>query len=439
MFSGLNTADLDPRQIWTDMVRDRGIKHYLEMEEKDGHFSSQLETRKEGVLSKPRRVIPASDAASDMRIAEAVEDVLDQMADFDNTLYELLDALGKGVAIAEIMYEFEGREIRPFEQRFRPQGAFLFGESTGPQNGPLRINAVGQDALILPENKFVVHSFRPHLGNRWGRPLARRRFWPSWFKRQDIRQWLKFVEKGTGTVIAKYPQGAKEDEKAMALQTAEAINDETAVAIASNFVIEILEHARQGKTDTYQSLAENYANSEISKVVLGQVLTSSGSDKGSGSLALGQVHNEVRQEKTEVDARSLMRVMNQQVIRPYVVLNFGPQVNAPRWVIDYEEGEDLAQLSERDERLARIGVPLPVSYFHERYQLPEAEQDEPVVARRGADLLPPSEFAEDDDAADREPGVVAGAGVRQARGLYAEWVAGLLDKAAAEVPEDEES
>ena len=211
------------------------------------------------------------------------------------------------------------------------------------------------------------------------------------------------------------------------------------MAIAGNFVIEILEHARRGATDTYEALAERYANAEISKVVLGQVLTSSGSDKGSGSLALGQVHNEVRQEKIEVDARSLMRVMNEQVIRPYVVLNFGPQVDAPRWVVDYEEGEDLNTLAERDERLAGIGVPMPVSYFHERYQLPEAESDEPVVApTRRAAVLPPTEFAEDDDAADPEPGVVAAAGVRQARGLYAEWVGKLLDKAAAEVPEDED-
>ncbi len=329
-----------------------------------------------------------------MRIAEAVEDVLENLSDFENVLYELLDALGKGVSIAEVMYAFEGREIRPVELRFRPQQAFRFGTMTGPQTGPLRLGVIGAEDEIMPLNKFVVHSFRPHLGNRWGRPLGRRCFWPTWFKRQTIRFWLKFTEKGTGTVVAKYPAGSSADEKNLALQTAEAVNDETAVAIAETFVVELLEHARQGGVGIYKALAEGYANSEVSKIVLGQVLTSAGSDEGSGSRALGEVHNEVRAEKIGVDAQSLMRVVNEQVIGPFVTLNFGPNVERPKWVIDYEQDEDLAALAERDERLVRTGVAIPASYFHDRYQLPVPEAGEEVVRPLAKAGKPDAEFAE---------------------------------------------
>ncbi len=434
-----STANEDPTTIWQAMLSDRAMMHYRDMEEKDGHYSSQLETRKEGVLSLPRRVMPASDSALDQKIADAVEDMIAKLKDCDNVLYELLDALGKGVSVAEIMWEAEGREVRPVELRFRPQEWFAFGERFGPAVGALRLSdeqAGTGDAEPFPLNKFAVHSFRPHLGNRWGRPLGRRCFWAFWFKKQDIKFWLKFIEKGTGTVITKFNRGAKDDEKGAALKAAENINAETAVAIPADFPVEILEKVRQGGGNTYLDLAEQWANREMSNVILGQVLTSSGSDQGSGSLALGEVHNEVRKEKKEVDARSLMRVVNEQIIGPFVTLNFGPAVERPRWVIDFEEGEDQLAISERDDRLARLGVPIPHSYFRERYELPEPQDGEDVV-QIGTGGGEGGEFAEF-EGDDPEPGLVAGMGVRGARGLYASWIQELLTKAAAQIPEREQ-
>ena len=286
-------------------------------------------------------MLAASDVAPDERTADAVRDVLENLADCENVFYELLDALGKGVSIAEIMWASEGREIRPTELRFRPQEWFSFGEDFGAQTGELRISRVRAGSALpagglfddvepLPLNKFVVHSFRPHLGNRWGRPLARRCFWPIWFKQQDIKFWLKFIEKGTGTVLTKFNAGAPDDEKAAALKAAENVNDETAVAVPANFPVEILEKARQGNSSIYRDLVDRFSNREVAFVVLGQVLTSAGSDEGSGSRSLGEVHNEARGEKIEVDAKSLMRVVNEQLIGPFVALNFGPNTEAPK-------------------------------------------------------------------------------------------------------------
>ena len=433
----------DPSETWRNMLADTAMDRYRDMEEKDGFYAGVLETRKEGVLSKPRRVLAASEAASDERIADAVRDVLEEMRDCENVFYELLDALGKGVSIAEIMWAPEGREIRPIELRFRPQEWFAFGRDFGPQTGELRLSRTRAGSAFpagagfddsgepLPSNKFVVHSFRPHLGNRWGRPLARRCFWPVWFKQQDIKFWLKFIEKGTGTVLTKFNPGASEDEKAAALKAAEHINDETAVAAPANFPVEVLQNARAGNSSIYRDLVERFANREVAFVVLGQVLTSAGSDGGSGSRSLGEVHNEVRGEKIEVDAKSLMRVVNEQLIRPFVTLNYGPNVEAPRWVIDYEDAEDLGALSERDERLVRTGVSIPTSYFYERYQLPEPEDEEAVVSGGGA----PAEFAEGFDRGDREPQVVADAGVEQAQELYDAWISQVIAEAIKDVPE----
>ncbi len=137
----------DPSQIWQNMLRDNGMDHYRGMEEKDGFFAGVLETRKEGVLSKPRRVLAASDAAPDERIADAVRDVLENLADCENVFCELLDALGKGVSVAEIMWGFEGREIRPAELRFRPQERFALAQTSGRRPASCASAARGRGRL----------------------------------------------------------------------------------------------------------------------------------------------------------------------------------------------------------------------------------------------------------------------------------------------------
>ena len=131
-------------------------------------------------------------------------------------------------------------------------------------------------------------------------------------------------------MVTKFNAGAPDDEKAAALKAAENVNDETAVAVPANFPVEILEKARQGNSSIYRDLVDRFSNREVAFVVLGQVRTSAGSDEGSGSRSLGEVHNEARGEKIEVDAKSLMRVVNEQLIGPFVALNFGPNTEAPK-------------------------------------------------------------------------------------------------------------
>jgi phage gp29-like protein len=107
----------------------------------------------------------------------------------------------------------------------------------------------------------------------------------------------------------------------------------------------------------------------MSKLVLGATLTT-GEGRRSGSLALGKVHERVRSEYIESDARALMNVINSQLIRWIVDFNFGADTPAPRFVIDTTEDDGLDQEIQVDQELVKMGVPLPLSYFYERYKRP---------------------------------------------------------------------
>jgi len=383
-FSG---AD-NPSAAWRLMLSDTPGAYplYRDLEEKDGQISSALETRKEGVLRRERKLVAVSSSAADERRAGFAREVLAAIPNFENILYELLDAAGYGFTAAEILWEQDGSTVFIRDIKARPQELFAFGAPGLPQTGPLQFSSVARSPMLdgrsLPQHKFLVYSFHPRHGNRRGRPLLRRVFWASWFKRQDLKFWLKFIEKGTGSIVVRYPQGATDQDKQRALEAAEAINAETAVAIPENFQIvsELLQAARAGDTNIFLALADQLCNNEIARVILGQTLTQRGSEDGRGSRALGEVHQDVRFDKVAADARDLMAVINDQLLRWLFLFNFGPDVAVPRWSIQLDPPEDLRQRIEIDERLARLGVPLPITHLQRVYSIPAVTPGETAIS-----------------------------------------------------------
>ena len=78
---------------------------FEEMEEKDAHLFSQMQTRKLAVTGLDWEVQPFSpDDEQDKAIAEWIKDQLLGIENLDDILTDLLDAIGKGVSIMEIVW-----------------------------------------------------------------------------------------------------------------------------------------------------------------------------------------------------------------------------------------------------------------------------------------------------------------------------------------------
>src|SRR5262249_17989553 len=157
------------------------------------------------------------------------------------------------------------------------------------------------------------------------------------------------------------------------------VNEESAVALANKFKLEVLEHVRQSLGTSFEGLTDDLCNNAIYRVILGQTLTSRGSE-GGGSRALGDVHQQVRAEKIEADAKFLMGVVNHYLVRPLVLFNFGPGTVPPRWVIDYDPKRDLSADSVVHQRLTEMGLPITKQFFYENYQIPEPTEGEEILA-----------------------------------------------------------
>lgn len=193
---------------------------FQEMEDKDGHLYSVLQTRKNGVLSRDRKVVAASDSARDRGIADFVARTLDRIPRFDQALLGILDALGKGFSVTEIIWSVEGDRVGVAALKSRYQGRFAFG-----LDGELRLLEDGEAVALspswaiwpaslgdnlrfgsapgrpLPREKFIVFTFDGRQGNPYGNGLCQKAYWYYWFKKNNLKFWVVFNEKFGSTTV----------------------------------------------------------------------------------------------------------------------------------------------------------------------------------------------------------------------------------------------
>jgi phage gp29-like protein len=378
----------NPTIVWPQLFWNMPFAMYVyeDMEEKDDMVSANLESRKDNVLSKAWHVEPASDKLRDKKIAEFVEETLRDYMEFDEVLREMMDAIGDGVTIGEIEWANGRDRVYVEKVHFKQPQLFSFSAQpfgnfasyASPQTGALRLRPglamlLGKDNLdpekSLEEQlpyKWLVNTFRPKWGNRFGSPTKRRCFWWTWFKKGGLRAWLKTLEKGTGTVITKYPGGGSADEQAKALGAAQAIAEEAQVAIPDKFQYEVAQHVRSAMGSLHVDLVDNVCNNALTRIIKGQTLTSRGNEGGAGSNALGEVHERVDQKKTEVDAKCAMSALNTRggIVEAITVFNFGPQAAYPKVKIHYEPGADRKLSSDVIDRAHGWGLKITTAQVY---------------------------------------------------------------------------
>jgi phage gp29-like protein len=386
-FSGTS----DPSVIWQAMIRDHSTAfvYYRELEEKDDDVSSALEMLKLAVLSRDRQIVAADESPQAQEAADFIQAQIAGVPSFHEVLEAMLDAPAYGVHISEVMYDVSAGQVSLIDIKDRPQELFSFNPQYQLQTGPLRLlsNPFSFDGgELVPEQKFLIFSFRPRSGNRRGRPLLRRVFWPSWFKRQALRFWLRFGEKGPGTAAVMYPSGANPDEKRKALAAAEAIVEKIAIAVPENFqmVKELLTSARTQNPSVYKQLIDDQKY-QIARAIVGQTLTLYANEGGTGSRSMGTTHAKMFYLKEIEVAIKLQAVINDQLVRPLTLWNFGPTCPVPKFTITTEDEQDLVQRIGIDSQAQAMGVPITKQYMQETYGYPEpGAQDQILVRPQGA-------------------------------------------------------
>lgn len=350
---------------------------FEEMEDKDAHLFSLLQTRKLGLLARRPRIEPAGDTPDARAAAEWLRRTLPTLPGWHTALLNLLDALGKGLAVVEILWAYD-RTAHLVPAAFKPRAAGRFALDADSRWGLIdELNPLAP-AAPLPPRKFMLARWNANDDRPHGKGLCEKVYWYYWFKKNNLKFWLVYNEKfGSPTVVARHRAGLSDPERNRLLEVLDSLQNDAGVTVPEGISLELLEAARGGNADTYERLAQ-WCNAEMARAILGQTLTS-GEGERSGSLALGKVHDAVRLDYARADALWLAEIINTQFIRPLIDLNFGASIPAPVWSLDLSTELDLTAEVEVDRQLLRMGIPLPTAYFYEKYNRPAPEPTAPTL------------------------------------------------------------
>jgi phage gp29-like protein len=344
-----------------------------DIEEKDLHYRAVLQTRKLAVAGLPWDVQPADDSRAAKKAADLARRVLEAI-DLPELMVQLLDALSKGYAVAEIVWATDGPTWVPGAILPREAHWFPFDRETGRE---LRLMDGTADGAELPPYKFVCHTPKVMAGIPLMGGLARSALWAWVFKSYALRDWAAFAELyGQPIRVGKYEAGATREDIAVLKRAVFELGSDGGAVIPAGMALEIIESAaKSASADLYQRLIE-YLDRQVSKAVLGQTLTT---DQGaSGSLAQAKVHDEVRADLMRSDARALSATLTRDLIAPLIALNL-PDAPLPHLTLMVEEPEDMAALADQLAKLVPLGVPIPQRWVREKWGIPEAAPDEPVL------------------------------------------------------------
>lgn len=356
-----------------------------EMEEKDLHYLSVLGTRKRAVAQLEINVESASDDPRDVENADLIRDWLGR-EELEDEMFDILDAIGKGFSVTEIIWDMSERQWWPARLKRRDQRWFEFDREDGET---LYLKGLSGTEDLWPF-KYVTHFAAAKSGLPIRGGLARAAAWAYLFKNYDLKDWITYIEvHGQPLRVGKYHTGATEADKEVLLRAVANIGSDAAAIIPSNMMIEFVEAAKTGGgtgTDIYEKLA-NWLDKQVSKAVLGQTLTT---EVTGGSLAAARVHDDVRRDIMRADARQLASALNRDIVRPLIDLNRGPQKRYPRISIGLPVSIDSKQFAEALGALIDRGLKVEQSVVRDRMGLPDPDKEGDLLRPMGvADAPPP--------------------------------------------------
>lgn len=347
----------DPDPILRKLGKDaKAFKDILS----DSHVYSAVQQRKSAVQSMLWEIEKDKSTERELNfIKQAFENL-----DMDSVISSALNAPLFGFTVLEVMWELKDGYFVPVNIIEKPNEWFVFDKDNNLKF-KTTANPAGES---LPERKFILARYNAGYDNPYGERLLSKCFWPVTFKRGGLKFWATMTEKyGMPFILGKQPRGAGEQSARNMLAELENMAQDAVAVVPDDSSVEIIEGDKESSSMLYEGLL-NFCNSEISKAILTQTLTTEVQDKG--SYAASNTHSSMLARLAESDKKLVEKALN-EVIRWMIDANFGSG-KYPRFAMYREEEVDM-DLASRDKILHEQGVRLTKTYYQRAYNLQEDE------------------------------------------------------------------
>ena len=321
-----------------------------------------MQVRKSALTGLDWGIEPGDARPASKEAAEAFETALKScgsdpgIASFHELVDHLMNAVVSPLAAAEIIWGAGGSLAG-----FRPMGAWHFTFRNSEM--PLLTTTDTPEGIPLPPAKFIVHT-HGGVGDPARAGLIRTLIWLHVFQNYPVKDLVSFVERyGMPFVVAKVDRNAWENERGVMRNLIRSFGPNGGGVFTKSTELELLQASNSGG-DVYFKLLE-YTSKAITKVILGQLASSS----ESGGLSGGDAQSRVRGDLLEADARAIESTVRIQLAAPWTKFNFGDAAAVPVLRFRNSAQEDRAVFAGIIETLHRAGLDADPAEISARFGL----------------------------------------------------------------------
>lgn len=362
-----------------DLVQQHRL--FADMEERDPHLLAELNKRKLAVMGLDWDIVPPRNATpAEEKAAAWVKEVLTDAADpFEDLLLALMDGVGHGFAAVELLWLLKDGLLLP---QFYPRPQEWFRLSRDRRE--LRLRDDSADGAQLRPSSWVFHTHgKAKTGYLARMGLHRVLVWPFLYKAYSTGDFAEFLEiYGLPLIVGKYYSGATPEEKSSLMQAVARLGHDARAIMPLDMQLEIQKVTGSGESTPHLAMMD-WADRAQSKAILGQTLSAEARATGMGS-GVADLHNEVRDDIRNADARQIAATITRDLVYPLIVHNLG-DINGlsrcPRLVFDTSEADDMTSMADSLPKLAAIGMKIPVQWAHERLRIPMPETEQEDVLK----------------------------------------------------------
>ncbi|MDO6497338.1 DUF935 domain-containing protein [Photobacterium sanguinicancri] len=349
-----------------------------DMEEKDAHIQSEISKRKMALLGVEWNIRPPRNATKEEKYdADLIQELLEDATWLEDVLFDMADATLKTFANLELRWEMvEGIQLVTGYDHRDPS----WFQTHPDDRNQLRLRDGSHEGAELNPFGWISHTAKAKSGYLTRRGLVRVLAWPFLFKNYSVRDLAEFLEiYGLPIRLGKYPEGATDPEKMTLLRAVMSIGHNAGGIIPKGMDIDF-NNAADGQSDPFMAMI-NWCEKSQSKAILGGTLTSQADGKTSTN-ALGNVHNEVRQEIRNFDLKRIAATLTRDLVFPLYALNgksYRTRHRIPHFEFELTEAEDIQLLSSSLPGLVEMGMKIPTAWAHDKTKIPQAKDGEDVL------------------------------------------------------------
>lgn len=382
-FQGHPSRGLTPRKLAdiTDAAEQGNpiaqFELYEDMEEKDGHIASEMGKRRRALLVPWELKPPLNADATEKKNTEQLQELMQEIPDFHEVLFDTTDAIGKGFANLEIeWHQVEGYWL-PLSITHRPQTWFTFYRGFRQE---IRLRDGSAAGIPLQPFSWITHTHKAKSGYLERSALMRVLLWPYLFKNYSVGDLAEFLEiYGIPVRLGTYPAGASEKEKMTLLRALVNIGHNAAGIVPQGMKLDFYDPAT-GDPKAFQLMLD-WCERTCSKAILGGTLTSQ-ADGASSTNALGNVHNEVRKDLRDADVLLVNSTLTRDLVYSIAALN-GLAPNGvrrcARFSLNTKEPGDLKEYADALPRFVGMGFRISRQWAQEQVGIPEPDDNNDLL------------------------------------------------------------